>query len=34
LARLYQVVEAWLSAGEKLVIEDEQAQKKAELMVL
>jgi len=32
--RLYQMVEARLSAGEKLVFEDEKAQKKAELMVL
>ena len=32
--RLYQIVEARLSAGEKLVFEDEKAQKKAELMVL
>jgi predicted transcriptional regulator len=32
--RLYQLVEARLSAGEKLVFEDEKAQKKAELMVL
>ena len=32
--RLYQVVEARVSAGEKLVFEDEKAQKKAELMVL
>jgi hypothetical protein len=32
--RLYQMIEAKLSAGEKLVFEDEKAQKKAELMVL
>ncbi len=32
--RLYQMVEARLSAGEKLFFEDEKAQKKAELMVL
>ena len=32
--RLYQMVEVRLSAGEKLVFEDEKAQKKAELMVL
>ena len=32
--RLYQVVEARLAAGEKLVFEDEKALKKAELMVL
>jgi predicted transcriptional regulator len=32
--RLYQMLEARLSAGEKLVFEDEKAQKKAELMVL
>jgi len=32
--RLYQMVEARLSAGEKLVFENEKAQKKAELMVL
>lgn len=32
--RLYQMVEERLSAGEKLVFEDEKAQKKAELMVL
>jgi hypothetical protein len=32
--RLYQLVEARVSAGEKLVFEDEKAQKKAELMVL
>lgn len=32
--RLYQLVEARISAGEKLVFEDEKAQKKAELMVL
>jgi predicted transcriptional regulator len=32
--RLYQLIEARLSAGEKLVFEDEKAQKKAELMVL
>ena len=32
--RLYQMIEARLSAGEKLVFEDEKAQKKAELLVL
>jgi hypothetical protein len=32
--RLYQMVEARLAAGEKLLFEDEKAQKKAELMVL
>ena len=32
--RLYQMVEARLSVGEKLVFEDEKAQKKAELIVL
>jgi hypothetical protein len=32
--RLYQMVEVRLSAGEKLVFEDEKAQKKAELMFL
>jgi hypothetical protein len=32
--RLYQLIEARLSAGEKLLFEDEKAQKKAELMVL
>ncbi len=32
--RLYQMVEVRVSAGEKLVFEDEKAQKKAELMVL
>jgi hypothetical protein len=32
--RLYQTIEARLSAGEKLLFEDEKAQKKAELMVL
>jgi hypothetical protein len=32
--RLYQMIEARLSAGEKLLFEDEKAQKKAELMVL
>ena len=32
--RLYQMIEARLSQGEKLVFEDEKAQKKAELMVL
>lgn len=32
--RLYQMIEARLSAGEKLVFEDEKAQKRAELMVL
>ena len=32
--RLYQMIEARLNAGEKLVFEDEKAQKKAELVVL
>ncbi len=32
--RLYQLVEVRVSAGEKLIFEDEKAQKKAELMVL
>lgn len=32
--RLYQLIEARVSAGEKLVFEDEKSQKKAELMVL
>jgi predicted transcriptional regulator len=32
--RLYQLIEARLAAGEKLVFEDEKAQKKAELMFL
>ncbi len=32
--RLYQMIDARLSAGEKLVFEDEKTQKKAELMVL
>ena len=32
--RLYQVVDAKLSAGEKLIFEDEAKQKKAELMML
>ena len=32
--RLYQMIEARLAVGEKLVFEDEKAQKKAELMVL
>lgn len=32
--RLYQMVEVRLSQGEKLVFEDDKAQKKAELMVL
>jgi len=32
--RLYQMVEERLSTGEKLIFEDEKAQKKAELMVL
>ncbi len=32
--RLYQMVEVRVSAGEKLIFEDEKAQKKAELMVL
>ena len=32
--RLYQMIEVRLSAGEKLIFEDEKAQKKAELMVL
>ena len=31
---LYQMIEARMSAGEKLVFEDEKANKKAELMVL
>lgn len=32
--RLYQLIEVRLAAGDKLVFEDEKAQKKAELMVL
>lgn len=32
--RLYQLIETRLEAGEKLVFEDEKAQKKSELMVL
>ena len=32
--RLYQMIDARLASGEKLVFEDEKAQKKAELMVL
>jgi predicted transcriptional regulator len=32
--RLYQMIEVRLAAGEKLLFEDEKAQKKAELMVL
>jgi hypothetical protein len=32
--RLYQMIDIRLAAGEKLVFEDEKAQKKAELMVL
>jgi len=32
--RLYQMVDARLAAGDKLVFEDEKAQKKVELMVL
>ncbi len=32
--RLYQVVDARLAAGEKLIFEDEAKQKKAEMMVL
>ena len=32
--RLYQMIEARVSAGEKLVFEDEKTQKKAELLVL
>lgn len=32
--RLYQMIEARLAAGEKLVFEDEKHQKKAELFVL
>lgn len=32
--RLYQVVDARLSAGEKLIFEDEAKQKKSEMMVL
>ena len=32
--RLYQLVDARLAAGEKLVFEDELAKKKSELMVL
>ncbi len=32
--RLYQLIDARLSAGEKLIFEDEAKQKQAELMVL
>jgi predicted transcriptional regulator len=32
--RLYQMVDVRLGQGEKLIFEDEKAQKKAELMVL
>lgn len=32
--RLYQAVDARLSAGEKLVFEDEEGKKKSEVMVL
>lgn len=32
--RLYQMVDARLAAGDKLVFEDDKAQKKAELLVL
>lgn len=32
--RLYQLIELRLSLGEKLIFEDDKAQKKAELMVL
>ena len=32
--RLYQMIDARLAAGDKLFLEDEKAQKKAELMVL
>ena len=32
--RLYQMIESRIAAGEKIVFEDEKAQKKAELMVL
>lgn len=32
--RLYQMIEARMAAGEKVVFEDEKTQKKAELMVL
>ena len=32
--RLYQMIDVRMLAGEKLVFEDEKAQKKAELMVL
>ncbi len=32
--RLYQVVDARLTAGEKLIFEDEAKQKKSEMMVL
>lgn len=32
--RLYQMVDSRLAAGDKLVFEDEKAQKKAELLVL
>jgi predicted transcriptional regulator len=32
--RLYQMIETRMAAGEKVVFEDEKAQKKAELMML
>ncbi len=32
--RLYQMIDARLAAGDKLVFEDEKSQRKAELMVL
>lgn len=32
--RLYQLIEVRMSAGEKLIFEDEKANKKSELMVL
>jgi predicted transcriptional regulator len=32
--RLYQMIDARLAAGDKLVFEDDKAQKKAELLVL
>lgn len=32
--RLFQMIEVRMAAGEKLVFEDEKAQKKAELMML
>lgn len=32
--RLYQMIEVRMAAGEKVIFEDEKAQKKAELMVL